>query len=122
MLRAYAKYLRQIRFQFSQDYMEDTLADHAGITRLIVRLFQAMHDPAQARTGGVADDIQVTVNGLLVEIDHALDDVANLDEDRILRRFLNLVRSTLRTNYFQKGCRWGVEALPVDEAGQPLGR
>ena len=103
MLRAYAKYLRQIRIQFSQDYMEDTLADHAGITRLIVRLFQAMHDPAQARTNGVADDIQVTVNGLLVEIDHALDDVANLDEDRILRRFLNLVRSTLRTNYFQKG-------------------
>ena len=37
-----------------------------------------------------------------MEIDHALDDVANLDEDRILRRFLNLVRSTLRTNYFQK--------------------
>jgi glutamate dehydrogenase len=103
MLRAYAKYLRQIRFQFSQDYMEDTLADHAAITRLIVRLFQAMHDPAQSRTGGVADDIQVAVNGLLVEIDHALDEVANLDEDRILRRFLNLVRSTLRTNYFQKG-------------------
>src|SRR4051794_16724584 len=103
MLRGYAKYLRQIRFQFSQDYMEDTLADHAGITRLIVRLFQAMHDTAQARTNGVADDSQVMVNGLLVEIDHALDDVANLDEDRILRRFLNLVRSTLRTNYFQKG-------------------
>ena len=29
------KYLRQIRFQFSQDYMEDTLADHAAITRTI---------------------------------------------------------------------------------------
>jgi glutamate dehydrogenase len=32
-----------------------------------------------------------------------LDDVANLDEDRILRRFLNLVRCALRTNYFQQG-------------------
>ena len=33
---------------------------------------------------------------------HLLDAVVNLDEDRILRRFLNLVQVTLRTNYFQK--------------------
>src|SRR4029077_1046979 len=32
-----------------------------------------------------------------------LDAVTNLDEDRILRRFLNLVQSTLRTNFFQRG-------------------
>src|SRR5262249_40217259 len=30
-----------------------------------------------------------------------LDDVSNLDEDRILRIFLNLTQSTVRTNYFQ---------------------
>ncbi|UEM21104.1 NAD-glutamate dehydrogenase [Skermanella mucosa] len=120
MLRAYAKYLRQIRFQFSQDYMEDTLADHAAITRLIVRLFQTLHDPDRRATPGGADEAQVAVNGLLVEIDHALDEVANLDEDRILRRFLNLVRSTLRTNYFQKAEDGGVKpylSMKLDSRG-----
>ncbi len=35
------------------------------------------------------------------EIAGLLDDVASLDEDRILRSYLTLVRATLRTNYFQ---------------------
>src|SRR3546814_2588274 len=30
-----------------------------------------------------------------------LDSVANLDQDRILRRYLNVIEATLRTNYFQ---------------------
>ena len=35
------------------------------------------------------------------EINAGLEQVANLDEDRIIRRFLNLIQCTLRTNYFQ---------------------
>jgi len=35
------------------------------------------------------------------EISGLLDEVASLDEDRILRSYLALVRATLRTNYFQ---------------------
>src|SRR6185295_7561747 len=33
----------------------------------------------------------------------ALDGVASLDEDRILRSYLNLVQATLRTNFYQPG-------------------
>jgi glutamate dehydrogenase len=95
LLRALAKYLRQARIAFSQDYMDDTLAGHAGITRQIVRLFLTLHDPK----GPV--DREAAAAPLLAGIERALDDVANLDEDRILRRFLNLVSATLRTNYFQ---------------------
>jgi glutamate dehydrogenase len=95
VLRAYAAYLRQAGAAFSQSYMEDTLARHAKIARKLVDLFLAAHDPAKPK------DRDVTMRGLGVEIAHLLDDVANLDEDRILRRFLNLARSTLRTNYFQ---------------------
>ncbi|HEV7371555.1 NAD-glutamate dehydrogenase [Arenibaculum sp.] len=98
VLRAYAKYLRQARLQFSQDYLEDALSAHPAITRQIVRLFRTLHDPARP---GTAEDRRTAANGILVEIEHRLDAVANLDEDRILRRFLNLVRSTLRTNFFQ---------------------
>jgi glutamate dehydrogenase len=99
VLRAYAKYLRQARLQFSQDYLEDALANNAGITGLVMRLFHALHDPAQ---DGGTEDRQTAARGIAVEIDHMLDAVSNLDEDRILRRFLNLVRSTLRTNFYQR--------------------
>ncbi len=34
-------------------------------------------------------------------IDSQLDRISNADDDRILRRFLNLINSTLRTNYYQ---------------------
>src|SRR5262249_11504542 len=39
---------------------------------------------------------------LATEIEHDLDAVTNLDEDRILRSFLTLIRKSLRTNYFQR--------------------
>ncbi|MDZ5646927.1 NAD-glutamate dehydrogenase [Nitrospirillum sp. BR 11828] len=102
MVRAYAKYLRQARFDFSQSYIEDTLAAHVGITKLLVRLFHLAHDPALLAKLG-REEVDSQRMGLVVEIDHALDQVTNLDEDRILRRMLNLIRATLRTNFFQKG-------------------
>lgn len=95
LLRAYAKFLRQARFAFSQETIEDTLVAHPDITRAIVRMFTARFDP------DLTGDREVAIRGMLVEIDHMLDAVTNLDEDRILRRYLNLVRSTLRTNFFQ---------------------
>ena len=101
ILRAYAKYLRQAAFTFSQSYIEDTLANHAGIARLIVRLFLTRFDPAKQA------DAETQTRGIAVEIEHALDGVTNLDEDRILRRYLNLVSSTLRTNFFQKAANGG---------------
>jgi len=95
LLRAYARFLRQARFAFSQETIEDTLVAHPEITRAIVRMFTTRFDP------DLTGDREVAIRGMLVEIEHMLDAVTNLDEDRILRRYLNLVRSTLRTNFFQ---------------------
>jgi glutamate dehydrogenase len=72
ILRAYRKYLRQAGTAFSQAYMEQTLSNNPALTRHIVALFKGM------------------------------DAVESADEDRILRRLVNLVDSTLRTNYFQR--------------------
>jgi glutamate dehydrogenase len=101
VLRAYAKYLRQAGIPFSQAYMEDTLSAHPKIARRLVDLFVVLHDTAKRK------DADVRANGIAVEINHLLDEVQNLDDDRILRRFLNVVRSTLRTNYFQPGADGG---------------
>ena len=96
ILRAYCKYLRQAGTTFSQDYMEDTLADNAHITGLLAELFLVRLDPESQEK---AED---ETERLKEEIEESLDEVASLDEDRILRRFLNAILATLRTNYFQK--------------------
>ncbi|MCO8304935.1 NAD-glutamate dehydrogenase [Streptomyces hygroscopicus] len=95
VLRAYAKYLRQAGSTFSQSYMEDTLRNNVHTTRLLVSLFEARMSPERQRAG-----LELT-DALLEELDAALDQVASLDEDRILRSFLTLIKATLRTNHFQ---------------------
>ncbi|MFJ8104174.1 NAD-glutamate dehydrogenase [Streptomyces sp. NPDC096132] len=95
VLRAYAKYLRQAGSTFSQDYMEDTLRTNVHTTRLLVSLFEARMSPGRQRAG-----LEI-VDALLEELEAALDQVASLDEDRILRSFLTVIKATLRTNFFQ---------------------
>ncbi|MFE9765793.1 NAD-glutamate dehydrogenase [Streptomyces sp. NPDC005808] len=96
VLRAYAKYLRQAGSTFSQDYMEDTLRNNVHTTRLLVSLFEARMSPDRQRAG-----VELT-DALKEELDAALDQVASLDEDRILRSFLTVIKATLRTNFFQE--------------------
>ncbi|MFD4788193.1 NAD-glutamate dehydrogenase [Streptomyces sp. NPDC058459] len=96
VLRAYAKYLRQAGSTFSQDYMEDTLRNNVHTTRLLVSLFEARMSPDRQKAG-----LEIT-DALLEELDAALDQVASLDEDRILRSFLTVIKATLRTNFFQE--------------------
>ncbi|MBL9036100.1 MAG: NAD-glutamate dehydrogenase, partial [Rhodospirillaceae bacterium] len=96
LLRAYCKYLRQAAIAFSQAYMEQTLNANAVITRDLVHLFYVMFDPGFS--GNREKETQAVQDRIL----KALDGVANLDEDRILRRFLNAVQCTLRTNFFQR--------------------
>ncbi len=94
VLRAYCKYLRQARIPFSQTYMEETLKGNPRIARRLVDFFLKRFDPAAKDDGTLPEDIASEIRGLL-------EDVSNLDEDRIIRRFLNVMETTLRTNFFQ---------------------
>ncbi len=97
VLRAYARYLRQTGTAFSQTYLESCLVANVPIARLLVQLFEARFDPA------FAGDRENQTEFLRSEIESALESVASLDNDRILRSFLALIGATLRTNYFQTG-------------------
>ncbi len=97
VLRAYAKYLKQAGFTFSQAYIEQTLAGHPAIVAKIAALFHARFDP------GLAGDRDALQAHLVEEIKALLNAVPNADEDKILRRFLDLVLATLRTNHWVKG-------------------
>jgi glutamate dehydrogenase len=99
ILRAYAKYLRQAGSTFSQDYLEECLSAHVGIANLLVDLFETRFDPDR-----FVDDPagrETAAKEIVVRLERALDEVASLDQDRILRSFLALVQATLRTNYYR---------------------
>lgn len=95
ILRTYLRYLRQVGLHYSREYIENTLADNPKITTSIVRLFKSLFDPALKGQ----NDIQAA--GCAVEIDHAMEGVDSLDQDRILRSITAVVNATLRTNFFQ---------------------
>ena len=95
MLRAYARYLKQIRIRYSQDYIIDTLGGNPHMCGRLARYFRDRLDPSAEAN---RDE---RVAATLGELKGGLERIVNLDEDRILTAYVNLIESTLRTNYFQ---------------------
>ena len=98
MLRAYSKYLKQISFNNSEMFIADTLVNHLDITRDIIALFKSKFDPRVCKTEKATEERSDRLHEKIIA---SLDGVDNLNEDRALRRYLDLVNGTLRTNYFQ---------------------
>ncbi len=97
LMRGYSSYLRQIGAPFGQVYLSQTVAQHGGIVRDLVRLFHMLFDPA---SGDPADERRAASQAIVASIEGALENVSSLDEDRMLRRILNLIQSTIRTNFY----------------------
>jgi glutamate dehydrogenase len=100
LIRTISRFLRQVRVPFSQDYMWTTLCKYSGLAAQIVALFQVRFDPRLAIS---PDERGVREAALAASIETALQAVESLDEDRILRRFVNAVTSAIRTNFYQIG-------------------
>jgi glutamate dehydrogenase len=99
LLRAYARYLRQLHFPYSVEYIAETMANHLHITACIVELFLTRFSPAFEGDEDWRLDREQAVEQRIVE---GLDEVLNLGEDRIIRQFVRVVKATLRTNFFQQ--------------------
>ncbi|MCP4924152.1 MAG: NAD-glutamate dehydrogenase [bacterium] len=97
LFRAYGRYLHQLDVPFSRDYVEDVLTRNGEVARLLARLFELRFSPDIAKSEGSAtlEQVEKAIRSVLVRIKSA-------DEDRILSHFLNLVSSTVRTNFYQK--------------------
>lgn len=95
LLRALSRYLRQIGTSYSQRYVAAVLVKQAEAASALVALFNALHDPADA-------DREASAEAARQRIVAALDTMASLDEDTIVRRFLNLIEASVRTNAFQR--------------------
>ncbi|HUP63373.1 MAG TPA: NAD-glutamate dehydrogenase [Thermoanaerobaculia bacterium] len=117
VLRAYAKYLRQVGVALSETYIQQTLAKHPAITRNILQLFRNYFDPA---IGDVGLGRKGASLGIRSQIEDALERVTNPDEDRILRLYVSLIEATLRTNYFQVEDRQSCLSTANGQAGLPV--
>ena len=95
ILRTISRYLRQIRIPYSQDYMWETLNNYPDLAGLMVDLFHARFNP---ETQNRDEECKRLGQGIIT----ALEMVSNLDDDRILRRFKDVIESTLRTNFYQR--------------------
>ncbi|MBA2636792.1 MAG: NAD-glutamate dehydrogenase [Solirubrobacterales bacterium] len=116
VLRAIARYLRQVGIAFSDRYMEQALMEHPHVAAALVTLFRARFDPARKRNPEEAE-------ALVREIEAAIDAVDSLDEDRILRSFLTVAGAMLRTNYFQPDAGGGLKpylSFKLDPSRVPL--
>jgi glutamate dehydrogenase len=100
ILRAYSKYLRQIGFPLPLRFIETTLATNAVVARQLIELFMLRFAPAPRNDEeGEAEMIK--------EIKASLDQVQNLNEDRVLRQILAVIRATTRTNFWRTDDRGG---------------
>ena len=125
LLRAYGRYLLQTGAPYQLDYLADVLAKYPAITDKLVGLFDARFNPAR---GGTAAARVAAGEAITGEIIGMLDQVSILDEERIIRRILNLITATVRSNFYQKSADGGerpalaLKFLPRQIEGLPLPR
>jgi glutamate dehydrogenase len=98
LIRTVSRFLRQIRVPYSQDYMWATLRKHARIAAEVVALFHARFAPP---LNMAEDERNARESEISAAIEAALQAVDSLDEDRILRHFVNAVTAAIRTNFYQ---------------------
>ncbi|MFD2239205.1 NAD-glutamate dehydrogenase [Aureimonas populi] len=115
ILRAYGRYLRQAGLPYSNGFLASVLLRQPAIARQIFALFAASFDPAfpaepQAPEQGAREEedpllARARERGaaparIAAAILSALDAVESLDDDRVLRRYAQVVLATLRTNHY----------------------
>ena len=96
LVRAFVKYCRQIGVAYSETYIASILMRYPRIVETILHLFEARFDP------DLPEPRDKLIVGLQANIDYLLADISLLDEDRVLRKLLELVLATLRTNFYLK--------------------
>ena len=110
ILRAYTNYLKQTLFRLSQQSIIKPLVNHTDITKDLISLFRGLHQPK--------DNDAYLAKTILDHIAQSLDAVTSLDEDRVIRRFTDLIQATLRTNVYQTNAS-SIVAFKFNSANVP---
>lgn len=98
LLRAYARYMKQIRFGISESFIADSLCKYPDITAFLVKYFQTRFDSSNKAS---LDEREKKIKAMDLMFTDMLETVESINEDRIFRRYIELINATLRTNFFQ---------------------
>ena len=98
VLRAYGRFLKQLGFNYSQKALVDCLITYPTITQLLVEYFKEGFSPQNSKKGKL-----LSLENLKEKIFQEFAGIKRLDHDRIMRRFQNVIMSTVRTNAYQSG-------------------
>ena len=93
-LRAWFRYLRQTGLTFAIATVVDALQNAPQVTRGLIDLFAARHDPDLAGSRDKAEARAAKA------IDDGLQAVSAINDDRLLRRYRAVIEAVLRTNAF----------------------
>jgi glutamate dehydrogenase len=104
VLRAIAKFLRQAAFAASQSLIEEALSRQPALTSLLVRLYRCRLDPEFSSDSATRERMEADISN---DIEKELAGVQSIDDDRIIRRYANILQAMLRTNAFQ-GAKQGI--------------
>ncbi|HCY03597.1 MAG TPA: glutamate dehydrogenase, partial [Erythrobacter sp.] len=111
-LRAFYRYLRQAGMGFTIYTVVDALAAAPDVTRALIALFTARHDP---EFGNGRDAAIEEARGA---IKRGLAKVKAINDDRLLRLYNALIDSILRTNAFADAAAEAL-AFKIDSARVP---
>ncbi|GGP18983.1 NAD-glutamate dehydrogenase [Silvimonas iriomotensis] len=93
VLRAYARWLKQLNLRNAVDTLADCLLAHSGIARDLVRLFYLRHDPSaldDVAADALSEQLATTISALPVA-----------DDEKALGAFRGAIEATVRTSHFQ---------------------
>jgi len=96
VLRAYAAYMKQTRFPFGRTAIVNALMSYPELAQQLIAIFNQRFNPGQN------DKRNANLYKLEDSLLESLEKVSNLNDDRIIRHYLALLKGTLRTNYFQQ--------------------
>ena len=105
VLRAYVKYSKQVRSPYSIEYVMSTLVQNPGFVKLFWKLFDIQFNPKNTQ------DSEINAAGINVEIDHKLEEITSIEQDKILRSINAYIRATQRTNFYHPGGTKSYSAL-----------
>ena len=92
-----ARYMKQIRFGISEQTIADTLSRYIDISARLVQFFHSRFDLRNK----TPDQRQSALEKQQQQLIGALESVAQLNEERTIRRYIELINATLRTNFYQ---------------------
>ena len=96
LIRALSRYLLQTGIVLNQKNIESAIINQAEVIKKLIRLFDIKFNPSINRASDLEEKI-CTEN-----IIEQLHNVTDINQDKILRALLDIVKSIIRTNFYQK--------------------